>query len=68
MSLSPSISIFNVLVAKTDNHAMTIPITISSKKNKENKTVKAKALLDTGAEENLLIRTMSTILNWKPKS
>ena len=49
MSPPPSISIFNVLVAETDNHAMTISITISSEKNKENKTVKTKALLDTGA-------------------
>ena len=33
---------------------MTIPITISSKKNKENKTIETKALLDTGAGEKFI--------------
>ena len=48
MSAIPSIYISNVLVAEIEKNSMLLPISILSEKNKE-RTVKTKALLDTGA-------------------
>ena len=48
MTVTPSISILNVLVAEIKNKSMHLPITLSSEKS-GNKNVETKALLDTGA-------------------
>ena len=48
MSATPSIMISNVVIAEIDKNAMFLPTTIISKKNKE-RTIKTKALLNTGA-------------------
>ena len=64
----PSISVFNVLVAETDNHAMTIPITISSEKNKENETIETKALLDTGAGGKFIDQNYVNHLNLETRA
>ena len=47
-TVTPSISILNVLVAKIENKSMHLPIILSCEKS-GNKNVKTKALLDTGA-------------------
>ena len=47
-TVTPSISILNVIVAEIENKSMTIPILLSSKQNGK-KNVETKALLDTGA-------------------
>ena len=47
MSVTPSVTLSNVLVAEIMNKSMFIPISISTDKLKE-KTIETKALLDTG--------------------
>ena len=48
MTVTPSISILNVIVAEIENKSMNIPIIILCKQNGK-KNVETKALLDTGA-------------------
>ena len=48
MTVTPSISILNVIVAEIENKSMTIPILLLSEQNGK-KNAKTKALLDTGA-------------------
>ena len=48
MTVTPSISILNVIVAKIENKSMTILVSLLSKQNGK-KNVEIKALLDTGA-------------------
>ena len=60
MTVTPSISILNVIVAEIENKSMIIPILLSSKQNGK-KNVKTKALLDTGAggkfiDQNFVLR------------
>ena len=47
-TVTPSISILNVIVAEIENKSMTIPILLLCKQSR-NKNVETKALLDTGA-------------------
>ena len=56
MSVSPSITIDNVQIAKIKKNTMTLSIKISGE-NIEQKTVKSKALLDTGAGGNFIDQT-----------
>ena len=51
MTVTPLISILNVLVAEIEKKSMQLPITLSCEKS-GNKNVETKALLDTGAGEN----------------
>ena len=48
MSVSPSLSIFSVLVAQVSNKLISIPITLY-KSQKVREPVELKALLDSGA-------------------
>ena len=52
-SVSPSITIDNVQIAEIKKNTMTLSIKISGE-NIEQKTVKSKALLDTGAGGNFI--------------
>ena len=59
-TVTPSISILNVLVAEIENKSMQLPIILSCKKS-GNKNVETKALLDTGAggkfiDQNFVLR------------
>ena len=70
MSAIPSIYISNVLVAEVEKNSMLFSISILSEKNKE-RTVKMKALLDTGAggkfiDPNFILALGHT--NWKSPS
>ena len=58
MSGPSSIMIDHVQVAEIEKNSMTLSIEISGE-NLGQKTVKMKALLDTGAEESLSIKTLS---------
>ena len=53
MSAPPSITIENVQVAEIKKNSMTLSIEISGE-SLDQKTVKTKALLDTGAGENFI--------------
>ena len=48
MSVTPSVSILNVIIAKIKNKSKTIPVSLLCEQN-GNKNVETKALLDTGA-------------------
>ena len=48
MTVTPLISILNVIVAEIENKSMTIPVSLTCNKNGK-KNVETKALLDTGA-------------------
>ena len=69
MSAIPSIIISNVLVAEIEKNSMLLPILISSEKNKE-RTIKTKALLDTGAGGNKTLYWQTALGhgNWKNTS
>ena len=53
MPVTPSITIDHVQVAEIDKNTMTVSIEISGK-NIDQKTIKTKALLDTGAGEKFI--------------
>ena len=59
-TVTPLISILNVIVAEIENKTMSIPVLLLSKQNGK-KNVKTKALLDTGAggkfiDQNFVLR------------
>jgi hypothetical protein len=54
MSISPCLWISSVLVAKVDNKAMYIPVSLFSGWTEGTKTVKVKALLDCGTGDTFI--------------
>ena len=66
MSVSPSLSILSVLVARVSNKSITVPITLrESQKNRE--PIELEALLDSGAGGLFIDTMMRLTVPWKGK-